>query len=131
MNNETQELWFVTGSQHLYGPKTLEQVASDSKQIAAALNAIYRVRYLVSDAEYNAEAKVTLTRGETEASAEIDVDECVERAALRSSEVACFSTRRPALARVSPSSTSRSAMCAYRAWTFAAIRVSIAAHSTS
>lgn len=34
-----KQLWFVTGSQHLYGPKTLEQVASDSKQIAAALNA--------------------------------------------------------------------------------------------
>lgn len=33
------ELWFVTGSQHLYGPKTLEQVAADSKQIAEALDA--------------------------------------------------------------------------------------------
>ena len=32
------ELWFVTGSQHLYGPETLEQVAADSKQIAEALN---------------------------------------------------------------------------------------------
>jgi L-arabinose isomerase len=34
-----KELWFVTGSQHLYGPKTLEQVAVDAKQIATALNA--------------------------------------------------------------------------------------------
>ena len=33
------ELWFVTGSQHLYGPKTLKQVASDAKQIADALSA--------------------------------------------------------------------------------------------
>jgi len=33
-----QELWFVTGSQHLYGPETLEQVAADSRQIAEALN---------------------------------------------------------------------------------------------
>jgi len=33
------EVWFVTGSQHLYGPKTLEQVAEDSKEIAAALGA--------------------------------------------------------------------------------------------
>ena len=32
------EIWFVTGSQHLYGPKTLEQVAEHSRQIAAALN---------------------------------------------------------------------------------------------
>jgi L-arabinose isomerase len=33
------EIWFVTGSQHLYGPKTLEQVAEHSKEIAAALGA--------------------------------------------------------------------------------------------
>lgn len=33
------EVWFVTGSQHLYGPKALEQVAVDSKEIAAALDA--------------------------------------------------------------------------------------------
>jgi len=32
------EAWFVTGSQHLYGPKTLEQVANDSKEIAKTLN---------------------------------------------------------------------------------------------
>ena len=33
------EVWFVTGSQHLYGPKTLEEVAAHSKEIAAALGA--------------------------------------------------------------------------------------------
>jgi L-arabinose isomerase len=33
------EVWFVTGSQHLYGPKTLEQVATHSREIAAALGA--------------------------------------------------------------------------------------------
>ena len=33
------EVWFVTGSQHLYGPETLEQVAKDSREIAAALGA--------------------------------------------------------------------------------------------
>jgi len=33
------EVWFVTGSQHLYGPETLKQVDADSKQIAEALNA--------------------------------------------------------------------------------------------
>ena len=33
------QLWFVTGSQHLYGPETLQQVAADSKQIAEALSA--------------------------------------------------------------------------------------------
>ncbi len=32
------EVWFVTGSQHLYGPETLEQVAANSRRIAAALD---------------------------------------------------------------------------------------------
>lgn len=35
----SQKLWFITGSQHLYGPETLAQVAADSKQIAEALDA--------------------------------------------------------------------------------------------
>jgi L-arabinose isomerase len=30
-------VWFVTGSQHLYGPKVLEQVAENSRKIAAGL----------------------------------------------------------------------------------------------
>jgi L-arabinose isomerase len=33
------EVWFVTGSQHLYGPKTLEQVAAHSQEMAQALSA--------------------------------------------------------------------------------------------
>ena len=33
------EVWFVTGSQHLYGPKTLERVAEHSREIASALDA--------------------------------------------------------------------------------------------
>lgn len=32
------EVWFVTGSQHLYGPETLEEVAKHSKTIAQALD---------------------------------------------------------------------------------------------
>jgi L-arabinose isomerase len=32
------EVWFVTGSQHLYGPETLEQVAQHSQAIAQALS---------------------------------------------------------------------------------------------
>ncbi|MBI3124206.1 MAG: hypothetical protein HYZ10_07365, partial [Ignavibacteriales bacterium] len=27
------EVWFATGSQHLYGPKTLQQVAENSQAI--------------------------------------------------------------------------------------------------
>jgi L-arabinose isomerase len=41
MNNATlkqSEVWFVTGSQHLYGPKTLEQVRQNSSAIAEAFN---------------------------------------------------------------------------------------------
>lgn len=36
--NEKQ-VWFVTGSQHLYGPKVLESVANNSEEIVAGLNA--------------------------------------------------------------------------------------------
>lgn len=32
------EVWFVTGSQHLYGPETLNQVAAHSKEMAKALD---------------------------------------------------------------------------------------------
>jgi L-arabinose isomerase len=32
------EVWFVTGSQHLYGDETLKQVAEHAKIISAALN---------------------------------------------------------------------------------------------
>jgi len=32
------EIWFLTGSQHLYGPETLEQVNTHSREIASALN---------------------------------------------------------------------------------------------
>ena len=35
---KSEEVWFVTGSQHLYGPQTLKQVAADSARIAAALD---------------------------------------------------------------------------------------------
>lgn len=32
------EIWFLTGSQHLYGPETLQQVAAHSQKIASELN---------------------------------------------------------------------------------------------
>jgi L-arabinose isomerase len=37
------EIWFVTGSQHLYGEKTLGQVADNSSHIARALNESKRI----------------------------------------------------------------------------------------
>lgn len=35
----TKEIWFITGSQHLYGPETLAQVAEHSAKIVEAFNA--------------------------------------------------------------------------------------------
>jgi L-arabinose isomerase len=39
INLKQYEIWFVTGSQHLYGPETIEKVAVHSREIAAALAA--------------------------------------------------------------------------------------------
>jgi len=39
MDLKTFEVWFVTGSQHLYGEETLKQVAAHSETIAGALDA--------------------------------------------------------------------------------------------
>ena len=32
------EIWFITGSQHLYGPQALDQVAANSREVAASLD---------------------------------------------------------------------------------------------
>ncbi|HQD50816.1 MAG TPA: L-arabinose isomerase [Defluviitaleaceae bacterium] len=37
-NLKNYEIWFVTGSQHLYGPETLEEVAKHSRIISEGLN---------------------------------------------------------------------------------------------
>jgi len=39
INLKKSEVWFITGSQHLYGPETLKQVAKHSQEIARALTA--------------------------------------------------------------------------------------------
>ena len=36
---EGKEIWFLTGSQGLYGPETLDQVAEQSRVIAERLDA--------------------------------------------------------------------------------------------
>ena len=38
LNLKPYEFWFVTGSQHLYGPETLKQVDEDSQKIVEGLN---------------------------------------------------------------------------------------------
>ncbi len=40
MNLKSLEVWFVTGSQHLYGPETLKKVAEHSQEIAQALDGV-------------------------------------------------------------------------------------------
>src|ERR1700674_443274 len=37
-NLQTPEIWFITGSQHLYGRETLSQVAANSQKIVEELN---------------------------------------------------------------------------------------------
>ncbi|MBD0276461.1 MAG: L-arabinose isomerase, partial [Flavisolibacter sp.] len=41
------EVWFVTGSQHLYGEETLKKVAEHSQQIASFLNDAQQIPVLV------------------------------------------------------------------------------------
>jgi L-arabinose isomerase len=43
INLKTFEVWFVTGSQHLYGDETLKQVAEHSQKIVAFLNVAQQV----------------------------------------------------------------------------------------
>jgi len=41
------EVWYITGSQHLYGPEALKQVAANSQRIVAELNASGALPYPV------------------------------------------------------------------------------------
>jgi hypothetical protein len=43
MKLPTPEIWFVTGSQHLYGPGPLKQVAANSQQVVDGLNGSKRM----------------------------------------------------------------------------------------
>ena len=42
-NLESREIWYITGSQHLYGARTLRQVAADSQKIVEELNRSQRL----------------------------------------------------------------------------------------
>ncbi len=44
INLKQYEAWFVTGSQGLYGPETLNQVAANSQKVAKALNSALPVK---------------------------------------------------------------------------------------
>ena len=43
MDLKTLEVWFVTGSQHLYGEAALRQVAENSRRVVEGLNASGRL----------------------------------------------------------------------------------------
>ncbi|UOQ70240.1 L-arabinose isomerase [Hymenobacter cellulosilyticus] len=49
INISNYEAWFITGSQHLYGPETLEQVAQHSQQIAEALGSALPIKIVYKD----------------------------------------------------------------------------------
>src|SRR5271156_5336238 len=40
---QTPEIWYITGSQHLYGRETLNQVAANSQKIVEELNGSQRL----------------------------------------------------------------------------------------
>jgi len=46
MNLKNNEIWFLTGSQHLYGENTLKNVDSDSSQIASYLDSVLPVKII-------------------------------------------------------------------------------------
>lgn len=43
INLKNFQVWFVTGSQHLYGPETLQKVADNATTIAKAFNEAYEI----------------------------------------------------------------------------------------
>ncbi len=47
MGFESLQVWFVTGSQNLYGPETLRQVAENSRRVVEGLNASGRLPFPV------------------------------------------------------------------------------------
>ncbi|SNY36843.1 L-arabinose isomerase [Paractinoplanes atraurantiacus] len=57
-----QEIWFLTGSQGLYGPETLDQVASQSQEIAGTLGSALDVRLVWKPVLTSAESILTVIR---------------------------------------------------------------------
>ncbi|MCB2407867.1 L-arabinose isomerase [Hymenobacter lucidus] len=58
----TYEAWFITGSQHLYGPETLEQVAQHSQQIAEALGSALPIKIVYKEVLTGPEAITKLVQ---------------------------------------------------------------------
>jgi L-arabinose isomerase len=62
INLKQLEAWFVTGSQHLYGPKTLAQVAANSQKIAKALGSALPVKVVFKPVQTTPDAISQLCR---------------------------------------------------------------------
>jgi L-arabinose isomerase len=62
INLKQFEAWFVTGSQHLYGPKTLAQVAANSQKIAKALGSALPVKVVFKPVQTTPDAISQLCR---------------------------------------------------------------------
>jgi L-arabinose isomerase len=62
LNLKRNEVWFVTGSQGLYGPAVLEQVAAHSQEIARALAAALPVDVVFKPVVTTPEAILTVCR---------------------------------------------------------------------
>ncbi len=62
ININNYEVWFVTGSQHLYGEKTLAQVAENSKTIADAMGLALPIKVIYKPVLTGPDAIATLCR---------------------------------------------------------------------
>ena len=71
IGERTGSVWFLTGSQHLYGEETLRQVQEHSRQVAAALDASAAVPVAIVDREPLTDAE-SIRRALSEASADED-----------------------------------------------------------
>jgi L-arabinose isomerase len=73
IGDDTGTVWFLTGSQHLYGEETLRQVQEHSRQLAAALDDSAAIPVRIVDREPLTDA-ASIRRALSEASAD---DDCI------------------------------------------------------
>ena len=64
MNMKDREFWFVVGSQHLYGPETLEQVKDHAREMARSINRSKRIpcRFVYKDTAKTSDEVVELVK---------------------------------------------------------------------
>ena len=64
MSMKEKEFWFVVGSQHLYGPETLEQVRDHARDMARSINRSRRIpcRFVYKETVKTSEEAVELVK---------------------------------------------------------------------